>query len=554
MTFTRRLFAACFGSLLFSCSLNAQQPNSTASSTGVPRLVNFSGRAADAQGKAISGVAGATFAIYQEEYEGTPIWLETQNVQADSKGNYTIQLGSTKPDGLPLDLFTSGGARWLGVTVNGGQEQPRVLLLSVPYALKAADAETVGGLPPSAFVLAGKSPGNGTAGRPAAPASSAKNNASPPATNPNVTGKGAVDFIPMWDTTSDIVDSIMFQKSSQIGINTTAPAATLDVNGKSDVRDTLTLFPKGTDSTLAINGTAFKVDQTGKVTFVSGQTFPGAGTITGVTAGTDLTGGGTTGKVTLNLDTTKVPRLSAANTFTGNQAVIGTFTATGSVGVGVTSPAAHLDVFSTTDVNGPIGQFGSNGVNDSNSIKIYNGSGISETFQVGCIGCFVPGTQVGDAGLRASPGKNIAFGDSGASRLMLDSTGNALQPTRTGGGMVKAMALVTGVGIAACFNSTLIGAPATAPPCGFTFSKAGVGDYVVDFGFQVDDRLFSIAGTNWTSTNSAPFLAVCTDSIGITCNNALTANQVEVTSEYLWFNVSTLQTSFVDTKLYLVVY
>ena len=34
--------------------------------------------------------------------------------------------------------------------------------------------------------------------------------------------------------------------------------------------------------------------------------------ITGVTAGTDLTGGGTSGNVTLNLDTTKVPRLAAA--------------------------------------------------------------------------------------------------------------------------------------------------------------------------------------------------------------------------------------------------
>jgi hypothetical protein len=30
----------------------------------VPRLVNFSGKAMDAQGKAVSGVAGATFAIY----------------------------------------------------------------------------------------------------------------------------------------------------------------------------------------------------------------------------------------------------------------------------------------------------------------------------------------------------------------------------------------------------------------------------------------------------------------------------------------------------------
>jgi hypothetical protein len=118
-----------------------------------------------------------------------------------------------------------------------------------------------------------------------------------------VTGKGLVNFIPMWDKTSDIVDSLIFQKSGQMGVNTTSPAATFDVNGKSDIRDTLTLFPKGADSTLAISGTTFKVDQTGKVNFVSGQTFPGTGTITGVTttSGSGLSGGGTTGTLNLSL-------------------------------------------------------------------------------------------------------------------------------------------------------------------------------------------------------------------------------------------------------------
>src|ERR1700722_19512188 len=53
--------------------------------------------------------------------------------------------------------------------------------------------------------------------------------------------------------------------------------------------------------------------------------------ITGVTAGTDLTGGGTSGNVTLNLDTTKVPRLAAANAFTGNQSVKGNVSASGTV-------------------------------------------------------------------------------------------------------------------------------------------------------------------------------------------------------------------------------
>jgi hypothetical protein len=44
----------------------------------------------------------------------------------------------------------------------------------------------------------------------------------------------------------------------------------------------------------------------------------GTGTITGVTAGTALTGGGTSGNVTLNLNTSQVPLLAANNVFTGN--------------------------------------------------------------------------------------------------------------------------------------------------------------------------------------------------------------------------------------------
>jgi hypothetical protein len=53
--------------------------------------------------------------------------------------------------------------------------------------------------------------------------------------------------------------------------------------------------------------------------------------VTGILPGTDLTGGGTGGVLTLNLDTSKVPQLAAANMFTGNQTVSGTLSATGVV-------------------------------------------------------------------------------------------------------------------------------------------------------------------------------------------------------------------------------
>ena len=58
-------------------------------------------------------------------------------------------LGAESASGLPLDLFTSGKALWLGVQpqLPAVGESSRVLLVAVPYALKAADADTLGGKP-----------------------------------------------------------------------------------------------------------------------------------------------------------------------------------------------------------------------------------------------------------------------------------------------------------------------------------------------------------------------------------------------------------------------
>ena len=420
--------------LSFLCPLQAQKTGSpSGAATALPRLVRFNGTAKDLNGNAVAGVVGITFALYSEQNGGAPLWVETQNIQADANGHYTVLLGASKPDGLPTDLFTSEQARWVGVQISGQTEQPRVLLVSAPYALKAGDSETVGGLPASAFALANsaqtKSDATGASSPTLKDARSQGSQA-----NADVTGKGTIGYVPMWDTASDIVDSLIFQKSSAIGIGTKTPAATLDVSGKSDIRDTLTLFPKGKDSALTINGTAFKIDQTGTVTFVSGQTFPGGGgggtvtsvgsgagltggpitksgtlsiatagvtnamlqnstlkltpgggmtgggsvalggsttlglqncsanqvlefvgsawtcasvgtgTITGVTAGTDLTGGGTSGKVTLNLDTTKVPQLGVSNTFTGLQNFGGTISVVSSTDAVLATTTANTAV------------------------------------------------------------------------------------------------------------------------------------------------------------------------------------------------------------------
>ena len=131
----------------------------------VPRLMKFNGVLRDVTGKPVTGPVDVTFALYSSEAGGNPLWFETQSVEPDEQGRYTALIGVMHSEGLPMDLFTTGEARWLGVQVaNEVEQKPRVLLLSVPYALKASDAETLGGLPSSAYMLSlSASPAGGQA-------------------------------------------------------------------------------------------------------------------------------------------------------------------------------------------------------------------------------------------------------------------------------------------------------------------------------------------------------------------------------------------------------
>ncbi|MGB6677274.1 MAG: hypothetical protein WBE44_11330 [Terriglobales bacterium] len=263
--------------LLCSVAVAAQQSAAVSANAVVPSVVNFSGVLTGVNSKPLTGTVGVTFYLYQDSQGGAPLWMETQNVQPDKFGHYSVALGSASSQGLPANVFANGEARWLGVQVHGQEEQARVLLMSVPYALKALDAETIGGKPASAFMMA--------------PTSNSKSE--PPVLPPGtITGSGTADFVPMFTGATTIGNSKIFQTvGGNVGIATTTPAAKLDVAGAGDVRDTLTLFPKLTHPTLSVHGTAFEVNSKGLVTFVSGQTFPGTGTVTSVGSGAGLTGG-----------------------------------------------------------------------------------------------------------------------------------------------------------------------------------------------------------------------------------------------------------------------
>ncbi len=147
----------CFGILIIVCLTTAlawgQESAAQVEARPVPRLIRFSGVVRQTGEKPARSVAELSFSLFREESGGEPLWFETQTVELDAHGRYNVLLGAMHADGLPIDLFTSGEARWLSIMV-GKAEQPRVLLVSVPYALKAGDAELLGGKPAAAYVAA----------------------------------------------------------------------------------------------------------------------------------------------------------------------------------------------------------------------------------------------------------------------------------------------------------------------------------------------------------------------------------------------------------------
>ena len=326
--------------LVFCCLFSQAQQSVTTAANGMPPpLIQFSNVAIDEGGNSLSGVVSIAFSLYSSQQGGEPLWTETQNnVQLDPTGHYSVQLGITSPNGVPTTLFTSGEARWLGVKIAEQAEQPRILLLSVPYALKAGDAATIGGLPPSAFVLAALQ--NGAAA--ASITASATRQSVLPATATDVTTTGgAVGYLPRFNGASTVVDSNIFQSKTLIGVGTTKPAFALDVNGKVNtsvaylIGDSTALAePSGLlSANLAVGPEALSVNTTGTDNTATGanalnfNTIGSGNTANGVAALFDNESGG-------------------GNTATGNAALY-----TNSIGINNTATGAGALFYNTASNN-----------------------------------------------------------------------------------------------------------------------------------------------------------------------------------------------------------
>jgi hypothetical protein len=292
----------------------------------VPHLIQFRGTLQNLSGEALTGPVDVTFSLYAEEAGGSALWFETQTVQADSLGNYTVLLGAMTPTGLPMELFTSGEAHWLGVQVTNLPEQSRVLPVSVPYAMRAGDAETLGGKPASEYLLSSQA-GTVAAGAAATSLSGLITKGSTTTTTESpVTNTITASYIPVFtDGVGTTANSIMFQSGTKIGINTNTPGFNLDLNGN--------VFIVGTKTAVAGQGGTMRFrEDTGTQRWLFG--IPGSA--------------GSQDFQMYNYANGHAPIFIQKGAASYSLYLNGN----GNVGVGTTSPAAKLDVSGTARVSG----------------------------------------------------------------------------------------------------------------------------------------------------------------------------------------------------------
>src|SRR5262249_14330171 len=150
---------------------------------------------------------------------GAPLFQETQQVTLDDRGRYSVVLGAAHADGIPASVFASG--QWLGTVFErtGEVEGPRVRLTSVPYALRAAEADALGGHRASDYVL-----GTGSTSSSRTGGSKSTDVAAPADEQP-----GTVNFLAKYVGTTTVGNSALYENNGQVGLGTTVPLDFLTV-------------------------------------------------------------------------------------------------------------------------------------------------------------------------------------------------------------------------------------------------------------------------------------------------------------------------------------
>ncbi|HLY41730.1 MAG TPA: hypothetical protein VKR52_10970 [Terracidiphilus sp.] len=269
-------FSAFFCLLTSGVALNAQGQSaatelaSPSGSIAELSVVRWSGTLSEAAGQTVQ----LRFALFEDQAGGFPIWSETQQVKIGVNGSYTVLLGETSAEGVPLALFQGGQARWIEArlidagSVFGAQEvseahplmssPSRSLLAVVPYAFKAKDAETLAGRGAEDYVTRDDLHSAVTSELQTVEMTCCR-----PLQSKNASDNiGAPGIIPVWNSQSGLGNSALAEYGANIGIGTTTPATMLDVNGASTLRSTVSLLASAATMAAGIDSPALQLGAT----------------------------------------------------------------------------------------------------------------------------------------------------------------------------------------------------------------------------------------------------------------------------------------------------
>ena len=324
--------AARFGPVaaaLFALCL-AFAPAGPALAQFVPDLIPYQGSVLE-DGGPVDGSLPVTVRLFNAETGGTALWTEARPQVPISNGRFSVLLGSQTP--FPEDLFAAS-PRFLEVEIDG-EALPRFRVASTAYALRSATTESVSPGAVTADALTDDAAVRSINDVPGALQIQGANGAT---VNVDRQTQTIIISAPGGDGTSGIVGLQNADGALQI-VDPNGPTATVNVQdggittaklageavtpdkiapeaiGTPQIADqsitSAKLLPDAAVSRLQADGSQLSgivalEAGTGTNLQVSGNTITLAatgsgGTITGVTAGDGLDGGGTTGTVTLGL-------------------------------------------------------------------------------------------------------------------------------------------------------------------------------------------------------------------------------------------------------------
>jgi len=211
-------------------------------SAQVPQAFNYQAVARDASGNILkSQTIGIKLLIHQGSSSGTIVYSETHASTTNQFGLFTLSIGQGTPLGAAFSTISwSTGNYWIQVQMNtnGGTtytDMGTSQLLSVPYAMYAANSGTAGVTGPT-----------GPTGLPGTPGATGPIGPTG-ATGPLVIGTTGQTL--RNDGSNWVANSFLYNDGTHVGIGTTSPNTSLHVSGNSptyiEVENTTALSQAG---------------------------------------------------------------------------------------------------------------------------------------------------------------------------------------------------------------------------------------------------------------------------------------------------------------------